>query len=158
MTSALDTLSRRLLPWLAPALAQLEAARRAGSLGHAWLISGPAGIGKINFALVLAHRLLGDATASRPSSTPAARSRRWRARHAPTDRHPDLHWLYPEEDKETISVEQVRDVIETFTLTAHRGGAKVVDHRAGGGDDDGRRQRAAEDARGADARAAICCS
>ena len=39
---------------------------------------------------------------------------------------PDLHWLYPEEDKETISVDQVRDVIETFTLTAHRGGAKVA--------------------------------
>ena len=54
--SSADTLSRRLLPWLAPALAQLDAARRAGSLGHAWLISGPAGVGKLNFALVLARR------------------------------------------------------------------------------------------------------
>ena len=48
------------------------------------------------------------------------------ARHEPVDRHPDLHWLYPEEDKQTISVDQVREVIDRFTLTAHRGGAKVV--------------------------------
>jgi DNA polymerase III subunit delta' len=48
------------------------------------------------------------------------------ARHDPTDRHPDLHWLFPLEDKETISIDQVREVIEAFTLTAHRGGAKVI--------------------------------
>jgi DNA polymerase-3 subunit delta' len=48
------------------------------------------------------------------------------ARHEPTDRHPDLHWLHPEEDKETISIDQVRAVIDDFTLTAHRGAAKVV--------------------------------
>ena len=62
MTSAVETLSRRLLPWLEPKLAQLEAAIRAGSLGHAWLISGPAGVGKVNLALALARKLF-DAAA-----------------------------------------------------------------------------------------------
>jgi DNA polymerase-3 subunit delta' len=47
-------------------------------------------------------------------------------RHDPTDHHPDLHWLHPVEDKETISIDQVREVIETVSLTAHRGKAKVV--------------------------------
>ena len=60
------------------------------------------------------------------SSTPAAALAALAARHDPLDRHPDLHWLHPEEDKETISVDQVRDVIDIFTLTAHRGGAKVA--------------------------------
>jgi DNA polymerase-3 subunit delta' len=48
------------------------------------------------------------------------------ARHVPTDHHPDLHWLHPEDDKETIAIEQVREVIATMSLTAHRGSAKVV--------------------------------
>ena len=126
MTAALETLSRRLLPWLEPALAQLETARRAGSLGHAWLISGPAGVGKINFALALARRLFRD-DAELPGVLDAgAALAAMAARHEPMDRHPDLHWLYPEEEKETISVDQVRDVIEAFTLTAHRGGAKII--------------------------------
>jgi DNA polymerase III subunit delta' len=125
MTSSVETLSRRLLPWLTPAYAQLEAALKAGSLGHAWLISGLGGVGKLNLALALARRLLGDETQPAvldASSALAAMA----ARHEPSDRHPDLHWLYPEEDKETISVDQVRAVIDAFTLTAHRGGAKVV--------------------------------
>jgi DNA polymerase-3 subunit delta' len=114
-----------LCPWLAPALEQFETARRAQSLGHAWLISGPAGVGKINLALVLARRLLGGV--DEPGALDAAAAlAAVAARHEPPDRHPDLYWLHPEEDKETISVEQVRDVSEAFTLTAHRGGAKVA--------------------------------
>jgi DNA polymerase-3 subunit delta' len=125
MTPLFEALSRRLLPWLEPQLAQLDTARRAGTLGHAWLISGPAGVGKINLALVLTARLLGDDV--RPGELdPATALAAMAARHEPTDRHPDLHWLHPLEDKETISIDQVREVVETFTLTAHRGGAKVI--------------------------------
>ena len=125
MSSSMEILSHRLLPWLGPTLAQLETARRAGSLGHAWLISGPAGVGKLNLALVLAGRLFGNDTEPVVLDAGSALAA-MAARHEPTDRHPDLHWLYPEEDKETISIDQVRAVIEDFTLTAHRGGAKVL--------------------------------
>jgi len=125
MTSAIETLSRRLCPWLAPTLEQFETARRADSLGHAWLISGPAGSGKLNLALVLARRLLGAGDSPTELDAAAALAA-LASRHDPLDRHPDLHWLHPEEDKETISVDQVRDVIDIFTLTAHRGGAKVA--------------------------------
>jgi DNA polymerase III subunit delta' len=125
MTSAIETLSRRVLPWLEPALAQLEAARRAGSLGHAWLISGPAGVGKINFALVLARRLLSD-DGEQQSLDAGAALAAMAARHDAMDRHPDLHWLYPLEDKKTIGIDQVRDLIDQLTLTAQRGAAKVA--------------------------------
>ncbi|HVJ29968.1 MAG TPA: hypothetical protein VNA66_06615 [Gammaproteobacteria bacterium] len=125
MSSAIDTLSRQLLPWLSPALAQLDAARRAGTLGHAWLISGPAGVGKLNLTLVLARRLFGDDSEPAPLDAGAALAA-MAERHELADRHPDLHWLYPEEDRETISVDQIRAVIEQFTLTAHRGGAKII--------------------------------
>jgi DNA polymerase-3 subunit delta' len=125
MTSAIETLSGRLLPWLKPTLAQLESVLRSGSLGHAWLISGPAGVGKLNLALALTSRLFGSQ--AEPAVLDAASALAAMAvRHEPMDRHPDLHWLYPEEDKETISVDQIRSVIEAFTLTAHRGGAKVI--------------------------------
>jgi DNA polymerase-3 subunit delta' len=125
MSSPLETLSQRLCPWLVPALQQFETARRGGNLGHAWLISGIAGVGKINLALVLARRLLGSQ--DEPAELdPAAALAAIAARHSPMDRHPDLHWLHPEEDKETISVDQVREVTEAFTLTAHRGGAKIA--------------------------------
>jgi DNA polymerase-3 subunit delta' len=95
MTTALETLSRGLCPWLQPALEQFETARRTGTLGHAWLISGPAGVGKLNLALVLARRLLGD---DRPPGVleAGAALEALAVRHAPADRHPDLQWLYPE--------------------------------------------------------------
>jgi DNA polymerase-3 subunit delta' len=125
MTSAVATLSTRLLPWLRPVFAQLDTARRAGNLGHAWLISGPAGTGKVNLALVLANLLFGGAAEPDELSAKDALGA-LAARHDPQDGHPDLHWLHPEEDKQTISVDQVRDVIEAFNLTAHGGGAKVI--------------------------------
>lgn len=125
MSGAYETLTRALLPWLAPAFDRFDRARSSEHLGHAWLLTGPAGMGKINFALALAVRLLGR---SDPPSTLAADAAlpAIRERHAPADRHPDLHWLHPEEDKETISVDQVREVIESLSLTAHQGATKVV--------------------------------
>jgi DNA polymerase-3 subunit delta' len=125
MTSPIEPLTHRLLPWLAPALAQFDAARLRRQLGHAWLLSGPEDLGKINLALVLAHRLLGVQGAPAVLDADAALAA-LPQRHAPSDHHPDLHWLYPEEDKDTISVEQVRAVIDAFALTAHRGIAKVA--------------------------------
>ncbi len=125
--SAFATLSTKLCPWLRPALEQLEGALSAQRLGHGWLLAGPPGIGKINLALVLANRLLAGPAATAPADLPAAEATAaMRERHAPTDHHPDLHWLFPEEEKRTISVEQIRDATESLNLKSLRGGAKVV--------------------------------
>jgi DNA polymerase-3 subunit delta' len=125
MTSAYETLTRSLLPWLEPAFERFEQARQREHLGHAWLLAGPPGIGKINLALALAARLLGNRDSPTALAADAALAA-VRERHTPADRHPDLHWLHPEEDKETISVEQVRGIIESLGLTAHQGATKVV--------------------------------
>jgi DNA polymerase III subunit delta' len=119
-------LGAKLCPWLYGAFEQLEGARRSQHLGHAWLIVGPAGVGKINLALAFAQRLLAGEGAA-PAALGAREAVAALAlRHAPADHHPDLHWLHPEEEKHTISVEQVRNVIEAVSLTAHGGRAKVV--------------------------------
>jgi DNA polymerase-3 subunit delta' len=124
---ALRTLSERLCPWLLPALEQLDAARAAGRLGHAWLLAGPRGVGKVNLALVLAERLLrGTSAGAPPALGPTAFAAAMQTRHAAADHHPDLHWIHPEEDKRSISIDQVRAIGEALSLKAHRGGAKVV--------------------------------
>jgi DNA polymerase-3 subunit delta' len=123
--SPIETLATKLCPWLAPAFDRLQAARRAQRLGHAWLITGPSGIGKLNLALVAAHQLLRDAAAPPQPLGPAEALAALAARYAPVDHDADLHWIHPEEDKNTISVEQIRDLIDAISLTAH-GAAKVV--------------------------------
>ena len=124
----LRELRTKLCPWLMSGLEQLERAVDADRLGHAWLLTGPRGIGKINLALVLAERILTPALqATRPAALSAAEAARAMVlRHTPFDHHPDLHWIYPEEDKRTISVEQIRAVTAQLGLKAYRGPAKVV--------------------------------
>ena len=64
---------------------------------------------RLNLALVFAHRVLARRIATAPQDLDAAAAvAAMRDRHAPADHHPDLHWVYPEEDKRTIAVEQVR--------------------------------------------------
>jgi DNA polymerase-3 subunit delta' len=124
---ALHTLQSRLCPWLEPALSRLETAQAAQRLGHAWLIGGPAGSGKLNLALVFARRLLERGAKQPPPDLSAEDAvAAYADRHAPADHHPDLHWLFPEEDKTAISVEQIRDLGAALSLKSHGGGAKVV--------------------------------
>ncbi len=124
-SSPLQILSEKLCPWLRPAFDRITDAQRTGRLGHAWLIGGPAGIGKLNLALAAARHLLGSATPPVELGSAEALAA-FGARHVPADHHPDLHWIYPQEDKQSISVEQIRGVIEAINLTAHRGNGKVV--------------------------------
>lgn len=123
---ALETLGNKLCPWLKPAFAQLDAALQTSRLGHAWLIVAPAHMGKINLALALATRLLGVRQDPPAELEPKEALAALAQRHAPADHHADLHWLYPLEDKATISIEQVREATDALSLTAHGGGAKVV--------------------------------
>ena len=122
----LETLGTRLCPWLFPALERLQAARRAERLGHAWLIAGPPGVGKLNLAFVAARQLLHGNPAEPAPLGPKEAVEALASRYEPADHHADLHWLHPEEGKSTISVEQIRATIDALSLTSHGGNAKVV--------------------------------
>lgn len=119
-------LATRLVPWLHEPLRRIEAAHAGGRLGHASLVVGPRGVGKINLARVVAERLLTPPAAPPAMLTAEDAAAAMRDRHLPADHHPDLHWVFPEEDKHTISVEQIRGVGEVLALKAYAGAAKVV--------------------------------
>src|SRR5690606_12400472 len=73
-----------------------------------------------------AERLLTAAGAPPAILSADAAAPAMRDRHLPADHHPDLHWVFPEEDKHTISVEQIRAVGDEIALKAYAGAAKVV--------------------------------
>ena len=124
--SPYEILSKGICPWLRVPLLQLEAAHGAGHLGHGWLLAGPRGVGKINLALAAARRLLedtdGDAPLLQAHEAAAAMARR----HEPADRHPDLHWVFPEPKRNTLTVEQVREATRALSLTSLTARAKVL--------------------------------
>ena len=124
--SRTDVLSTELCPWLKEPYARLETAHRDGRLGHGWLLTGPAGLGKINLALAIANRLLIPGAAAPGRLAAAAASTAMALRHEPSDHHPDLHWVFPEPEKRTITVAQVRDTTAVLTLTSLGGQAKIV--------------------------------
>jgi DNA polymerase-3 subunit delta' len=125
--SAVQILSAKLCPWLKAPLETLEQAFTSGRLGHAWLLTGPRGIGKLNLALAFGASLLGTRGNSPPQNLEATLAGlAMRQRHDPSDRHPDLHWLQPEADKLTIGVEQIRSMSQALSLKGFGGRAKVV--------------------------------
>lgn len=104
------------------AIRQFETAFAGGKLHHAWLISGPSGIGKATLAYELAARVLG-------ASDPTSSSGRWI--HAKS--HPDLFVLErqladrkPVKLKTEISVEDARGLAQFFGRTSSSGGWRVA--------------------------------
>lgn len=81
---------------------------------HAVLLAGPQGIGKRAAARWVAARTLGIETPALPVHPGAI------------PEHADLHWLAPLEDKESIGIDQVRELVNEMTLTSYEGGSKVA--------------------------------
>ncbi len=119
-------LSTRICPWLREPLRRLETAHGGGRLAHGWLLTGPEGVGKINLALVAAQRLLNTAAAAPQTLGPEEAAAAIRERHQPADHHPDLHWIFPEPDRRTLKIDQIRETTRALTLTGLSGPAKVV--------------------------------
>ena len=120
-------LASKLCPWLNEPLERCDAAIAGGRLGHAWLIHGVAGIGKLNLAFALAQRLQSDMErGALPPISPAELAGAMSARHEAQNHHPDLHCIFPEEEGAAIGIDQIRAVIEVLTLKSFAGSAKVV--------------------------------
>jgi DNA polymerase III subunit delta' len=117
-------LKKRELPWLAPvADAWLGAAAR-GRPAHAVLLSGIRGVGKRAAAEWMARQRLGI----EPSTAlPEFRYEdAGQAGERSFDVHADLRWVRPLEDKRTIHIDQIRELVGELGLTSHQGGAKVA--------------------------------
>jgi DNA polymerase III subunit delta' len=103
------------------AIADFEAAFSSGRPHHAWLISGPMGIGKATLAYQLAAKVLSQ-------NADAAQVQRWVHARA----HPDLALLErsltdtkPRRLKSEISVEGARGFIDFFSRTSSGTGWRV---------------------------------
>lgn len=112
------------LPWLAEPWARLWAAWRDDRLGHALLITGPAGIGKRLLAARLGHALL--CTAPDTDGSPCGQCADCRL--LASGNHPDLVLLTPDPNGKSkeIKADQVRALCESQALTPHRASRKVL--------------------------------
>jgi DNA polymerase-3 subunit delta' len=97
----------------APAAALVAAADR-GRLHHAWLLTGPEGIGKASFAYRAARWLLG--AKHDPAYGPLGTSPADKVFHLiAAESHPDLLVLQRPDDKKAIPVEEARRLPEFFS-------------------------------------------
>lgn len=103
------------LSWLEPQVRAWRASLAADRAPHAVLLAGSAGVGKRALAIWMAGERLGiDAAGSFPGYP------------APTPLHPDLHWIRPAEDRKSVGIEQIRELVAELGLTSHEGRGKVV--------------------------------
>lgn len=105
-------------PWQMPIWQQLVS---RAQYAHAYLLQGPAGIGKRVLADQLAARLL----CQQPLELSACGE--CKSCHLiAAGTHPDLYLLEPEEADKAIKVDQVRELVGSVGQTSHLGGRKVV--------------------------------
>lgn len=120
-----------LYPWQKGDWQQIT--REFDALPNAWLLTGAAGIGKTQFAQLLAQALLCESPQADRLPCGTCQACHWFS----SGNHPDYRLLTPgtgEEDNTKspsrklplIKVEAVRDVIEFAHLSAHRNGQRVI--------------------------------
>ena len=108
-------------PWLAATWSEMVERTTRNALGHAYLFCGREGLGKFAFAESFAHGLLCEI---RPADGQACGSCRGCLLNA-SGNHPDLKLVSPEEERKSVVIDQIRELIEFFTLKAHYHGRKV---------------------------------
>jgi DNA polymerase III subunit delta' len=123
MTDTNERTLPALLPWHEDAAAQLRKAWSANRLSHALLLQGGEGVGKQSFAAWLACAVLCDKSTG---STLRCCGECASCALFAAGSHPDLLWVVPEEDKQQISIDQLRAATERLTKTSYRQGYKVA--------------------------------
>jgi DNA polymerase-3 subunit delta' len=108
-------------PWHRAVWDRLGLAIEADRLGHALLLQGRTGVGKSLFVDALTARLLCEGGAE---NTACGRCRSCALLAAGS--HPDLTLITVPEGKSGIGIDQIRALIEYFTLVSHYGRRKIA--------------------------------
>jgi len=116
----MDFLSADSLPWLREPQKQLRAARAAGRLPQALLLLSAPGLGEMQLAYWLSALVLCDTADTAPCGVCAS------CALLRADSHPDLHVVGLLDDAQQIKVDQIRELIESLSLSSYRGGYKVA--------------------------------
>jgi len=103
--------------WAVQALRQ---AVEAGRVFHAYLITGPDGVGKMMLAQALAAALVCESEEEVPCNS--CRS----CRLVQSSCHPDVHVVEPEDEAANLKIEQVRDLQRQLALTPLEGRKRVA--------------------------------
>jgi DNA polymerase-3 subunit delta' len=102
------------IKWLSVVVESWRSSHDQGRPPHAIMLAGPAGTGKRCAAVWLARQRLGLDAPALPTYP------------AVPPEHADLRWLAPAEDKHTIGIDQVRELVRELQLTSYEGGGKVA--------------------------------
>jgi DNA polymerase-3 subunit delta' len=103
------------LTWINSFADSWLAQSRQGRLPHAVLLQGPAGVGKRATAAWMAQQYLSANSLAALPEYPLQ-----------IPEHPDLHWVMIPEDKRTIGIDQIRELVANIRLTSYAGGGKVA--------------------------------
>jgi DNA polymerase III subunit delta' len=115
-----DYLSAASLPWMSEVMTRLRAARDAGRLPPALLLTSPGGLGAEQLAAWITALALCESRSGAPCGVcPSCVLLR-------ADNHPDAHVVRLLEDAQQIKVDQIRELIEALSLSSYRGGMKVA--------------------------------
>ncbi|VAW46107.1 DNA polymerase III delta prime subunit [hydrothermal vent metagenome] len=106
-------------PWLESQWQQWN--QLGDSLGHAYLLSGPKGIGIEQFVTAVVQKTL-----CQTPSNQGACGQCTSCHLLLGQQHPDFYHVTRLEDKKEISVEQVRTLIQKLNETSHQGGYKMI--------------------------------
>jgi DNA polymerase-3 subunit delta' len=111
-----------LYPWQEPSWRELIRYTAADRVPHALMISGLAGAGKLNLALGFANHLL--CGGAEVSDFGCGQCNACRLIAAGT--HPDLIRIEPPEPGKAITIDRIRDLADTLSLTSHYNRYRVV--------------------------------
>jgi DNA polymerase III subunit delta' len=121
--SLMQSVTPEALPWHTSAVDHLRRSWTAQRVPHALLMQGASGIGKRNLAAWLSAALLCEA---KPGSVLDRCGSCTSCKLIAAGTHPDLNWIVPDEDKQQISIDQLREACERLTRTSFRQGYKIA--------------------------------
>ncbi len=103
------------IPWLKQFTESWRLCVAQGRMPHALMLVGSEGTGKRCAAAWIARCRLGLAAMESEPEYPLA-----------VPEHADIRWVAPPEDKRTIGIEQIRELVASMSLTSYEGRGKIA--------------------------------